>query len=251
MNKKDVDCINDIIKKIDDRAELGIGFCSSYKRLLVPTKGGEHSPALDNIRDLILSINKRECDKIIMHYSASNKMIFLDEIRNLLEYNELNRYIDIIFLSGEWYNARELMRIKELYKKIKIAIQLPVYRMDNTSISDVCCKLLEYVNVIDYASIDNSGGKGVEIDCNYSIELMNAMKKYDLDIQWLITGGLCGENIKKIVREVYLGTSIKFSVDAESKLRKAGDLCNQKVEEYVCNAIKSYKIILNSKGEYL
>lgn len=240
MDKDDVECINTLINLFSIEEELGLGFCSSYKRIVDRETGGTHSPALVYLVELINSLQRRKKDKIILHYSPSNYINFYDEVCNLMEYDNIKNYINILFITGIWPNLCDVKKIKQRYSNIDITIQLPLYRMDDLSISIVGNKLLEYEGCVEYVSIDNSGGRGIENNVDYSIQLINYMKKYDSRLKWFIAGGAYGRNVKNIIEKVFLGTSECISIDAESRLRHEGKLALEKVAEYVINANVAY-----------
>ena len=148
MDKDDVECINTLINTFSIEMKLGLGFCSSYKRILNRAKGGAHSPALVDLTGLINSLQMRNIDKIILHYLPSNYINFYDEICSLLEYDNIKNYINIIFITGIWPNPCDIRKIKKRYGNIHIAVQLPLYRMQDTSISFICNKLLDRKSVV-------------------------------------------------------------------------------------------------------
>lgn len=240
MDKDDVECVNTLFKTTSVEMKLGLGFCSSYKRLVDKTKRGTHSPALVDIIGLMNALERRNKDKIILHYSPSNYINFYDEVCSLLEFDHIRNYIDILFITGIYPNPNDIKRIKQRYGNIDITVQLPLYRMQNTSFPIICKKLLEYEKYVDYVSIDNSGGKGIENDVDYSIQLINYMKKYDR-LKWFIAGGVYGGNAKDIIEKVFLATSECVSIDAESRLRYEGKLSLNKVTDYVLNANAAYR----------
>ncbi len=96
-------------------------------------------------------------------------------------------------------------------------------------------KIVPYVPFIDYAIIDQSGGKGIPINAEMSRAVANELEKLDLGI--VFAGGLDAQRVPEIAGLI---RDYHASIDAEGHLMNMEDhLDNSKVTNYIKAGIKA------------
>lgn len=233
-----------------------LGFLMSYKYFFYP--GEYYSKLTRNVPpEFLFQIHDvlKEFPQIFttLHYYSKNKESFSREILWLLELwdfkkdsNEhaigdpigLREIIQGIQLNIKNPSLNEIKKIKELHPSLKI-----IYQYNDLSITPYSIK--DYGEYIDYILIDNSLGKGKNINL-YSKNIHNLYLALEKTFPRKIlgfAGGMNGENIEmRISRINELMGKFNYSIDSESKLRNSEDILDfDKVNLYISNFVKAIK----------
>jgi len=195
------------------------GILSSDKRLDNPFQEGTMSPAICNLSEALEAVPKWGLPTI--HYHTKEKEKLNSHIRAILTVDGIYYYglCKAVQLNVDWPPLDQINKILKEFTKLDLVLQLPRRATEGLSLKEIAKRSKEYDALVKYALIDSSGGKGVEFDLEYGIELMNALNEAMPNTRIGIAGGLDGGNVKSLVSEISKKYNEDFFIDAQGKLR--------------------------------
>ena len=198
-----------------------------------------------------MELSKDEALNAVHYASKTPGNIFSDmQVLFLRLYGRSNLYNSntcrAVQLNFAWPPVSELEKTLHNFPDLTMILQLPDKATSGLHPSKIARKLKEYEEVIDYALIDPSGGKGKEFSVNRAASLYTTIRDEMPRLLVGVAGGLndanAYDNISRFRDAV--GTT-SFSVDSESGLRiktdYIDDLDLMKVKNYVFGAAQALK----------
>lgn len=224
-----------------------IGFLLSYKTLSGQTTSNRRYSPLGRLPVLLEATDAYSFNTI--HYN-SNKMDDLGEqIKRIFKgqiYGDGLCYG--LQLNIPWPPIDQLIAAKKSLPNLKIIMQLSHRSLEGKLLTEVAKLLVEYSEVVSYALIDPSRGRGKIFQPQDIIPYYLAIKDHLPDLTIGVAGGFTGENVTKRCGNIIDLTGTKdFSIDAEGGLRDkltdeyGDDLYNpSKVASYIKEAAKFF-----------
>lgn len=217
-----------------------IGVLMSYKTL----EGKETNPRYPDKYDIPLILNAaKKRTFATIHYDSKNTERLSREIDVVLDIADWQ--CEGIQINQVWPSGSEIKRIKDEYPDIKLI--LGISQREGVSIDEMVSRVVSNYSCVDYLLIDNSRGRGIEMDVEQTAELYKKLRRAGVTATMGCAGGLSGENVYDLVCRLKnrLGTE-KFSIDAQVRLRdklsnmKDDDILNtQKALAYLEGAAKA------------
>ena len=217
-----------------------IGILVSHKTLNGQTVLNRRYPDFANVPSLLKITENYSFNTI--HYNSRQMDGLSDQIKGLfvggIYTDGLCRGIQ---LNIPWPPIKEISYVKRAFPDLKIIMQLSQTSLAGLSPRETTRLVAKYADMIDYALIDPSGGKGIPFNPRgvipYYLDLQEELPNLALGF----AGGFTGENVKKRCRELIdLVGADSFSIDAEGGLRDSisnaygDDIYNsQRVENYI------------------
>ncbi len=202
-----------------------------------------HSKRYPTIKDLfeLLHIAHNKVFTTI-HYNTKNPY-FANELISLLNintpYGKIEHLLNGIQLNISKPNPKEINIIKKSFPHISI-----IFQLNNSFIKDSRFQnsdtLVKFINInysdVQYILLDVSGGRGSNINLNFTSSLYNYFKRNNF-FNIGFAGGFNGTNIKDRIKKLRcLTNTYDFSIDAEGKLRDSNDNYSLiKAEVYIRN----------------
>ena len=224
-----------------------VGFLVSSKTLRGEEPKSSHIPNLryPNIRTLRARMQRAGRMKTMVHYSTKEPESLDVQVAQIFGY--LYREGENIYesnlcrmlqLNVAWPNPKLLEKIISRFPRMQIIQQLSARAMNGLTPEDITKKLLDYEDLISYVLIDPSGGRGVSLEIEKSLEIYKTISKGMRNVTLGFAGGLNGENVHDVVTSIgrALGHNL-FCIDAEGGLRDVGedvdDLNMRKTKKYI------------------
>ncbi|KYK26761.1 hypothetical protein AYK26_04780 [Euryarchaeota archaeon SM23-78] len=217
------------------RYEVMFGVLSSYKRIDDVNSEGKKSPCLSKLPEILQEIPSWGLPMI--HYYTPRKESLCTEILSLFTHDPLYdaNLCRAVQLNVDWPPLEHLNYIIKEFPELKIVLQLPPRATEGLGLEEIAKRAKEYDNLVKYALIDPSRGKGLDFEVQYSVELMSALNQAMPHTRIGIAGGFDADNVKKKVPLIKEKYQEDFFIDAQGRLRtedrKALDL--NKAERYI------------------
>lgn len=246
---EEVDAVNVIFQKNGFDQNFShlpmYGFIVTDKRLADMTKEGTQSPKFVDL-PLLASLSP-STTLPMMHYYTENKDHLADEIEQVFSYGGMYRSGDCraVQLNIDWPHLKQIEKIKTLFDKMAIVLQLPARAMEGKTATEIAHQAKDYDGFVSYALIDPSGGLGLDFDLERSLELMNSLYHAMPNTQIGVAGGFSGENVEERIRALRGRYIEPFCIDAQGKLRDdhdKGKLDFEKVQQYVQGAARVLRL---------
>ncbi len=187
---------------------------------LIPRAGERIKyPALDQIRQ-IFGVTQGKAFNTL-HYHTYRESDLTQQLEQLLDRSHLysDRLCDGVQLNLRWPPVDTVEKTKKTFPDLKIILQLgPSVLTEGPE--DIVTKLTPYVDLIDYALIDPSGGRNRVFQINTVAPLHNQIRKAHPDLPLAFAGGFNTRNVRTRLW-VLLQTvaTSNFGIDAEGGLR--------------------------------
>jgi hypothetical protein len=140
-------------------------------------------------------------------------------------------------LNLTWPDVRALEEYKKLFDENYLVLQIgkrAFERIGNNPLNLVA-KLKDYQGLVDYVSLDMSGGQGLNLNCLMMRDYLMCLYDNDLPFNYCVAGGLSAKSL-----DSFAGLFEEFnelSIDAESNLRDQEDKLDILIaQEYLCKA---------------
>jgi len=216
-----------------------VGILASYKTLNKIRIENKRYPELRLISELTKEMKSGTFRTI--HYNTRDFESLAEQISRLIYSPYHKRSLDGIQLNMIYPPINQIEKIKKEFPKLEIIFQANSGVLNSGSEKEVAKSIKNYNGLIDYILIDASGGKGENLNIQYSTNLANEIKYLNPNINIGFAGGFKGSNAKANCRNLISKCeNFSFSIDAEGGLRdklseKYGDdlLNMNKVKEYI------------------
>lgn len=219
-----------------------IGILASYKTLNKIRIENKRYPELRLIPEL--TENMKSGTFRTIHYNTRDFESLAEQISRLIYRPYNKRSIDGIQLNMTYPPTNQIEKIKREFPKLEIIFQANSEVLNSGTKKEVAKSIKNYNELINYVLIDASGGKGENLNIQYSADLANEIKDLNPNINIGFAGGFKGSNVKVNYHDLTNKCKdFAFSIDSEGGLRdklseKYGDdlLSMNKVKEYIQSA---------------
>lgn len=224
-----------------------IGILAFYKTLNKIRVENKRYPELRIIPELLNEMKTGTFRTI--HYNSKETDSLSEQVYELAHKSYYKNLLDGLQLNITYPPISHIEKIKRIFPRLKIIFQANAGVLNSGSKEEIAKNIKEYGKLINYVLIDASGGKGENLNIQYSADLANEIKEFSPDINIGFAGGFNGSNVKKNFGNLSCKCKdFAFSIDAEGGLRdklseKYGDdLLNiDKVKEYIKSASSVFR----------
>lgn len=177
----------------------------------------------------------------MIHYSTKEPDSLSDQVKQIFEDIYEEGLCRAMQMNIVWPDIKQVTEVKRRYPEMQLVFQASFRAMEGKSPKELADRISAYGDLIDYALIDPSGGRGEPFDVKSSVAVYSELKQKCPGLRIGFAGGLTGEDVSDKVKEVVekVGAS-DFCIDAEGGLRDkitpayGDDLLNmQKVRAYL------------------
>lgn len=238
--------INEGLTQPDSTHTGMVGLLVSPGTLRHPTIGTVKHPALAAIRQIFEATNGKAFNTL--HYSTYDESRLSQQLQTLLDPTGLyaDQLCQGIQLNIAWPPPAEVEKTRGMFPDIKIILQLGPRVLSEKSAEDIAAGLLPYKELIDYALIDPSGGRGMIFETKTVTPIYNHIKDVYPDLPMVFAGGFNARNVRT---RIWLISQLigprdfgDFGIDAEKGLRvqkwsqDTTDISIEKTTRYIRNA---------------
>lgn len=173
----------------------------------------------------------------MVHYNSREHDTLAEQVEQVFEklYDSPDgeRLCRAVQLNVVWPKVEQVKRMKTHLPELQIVLQLSQAAMEGYTPGDIAARVREYGNVLSYVLIDPSGGRGLEFDQHYSVQVYRALRAGEQEFTIGFAGGFSPRNVERRVRAIIKQVGHRdFCIDAEGALR---DKLSQKYGDDVLN----------------
>jgi hypothetical protein len=202
-----------------DRSHLPMqGFLVSAKTLSGESTTNRRYPPVAKLPELLASSGIETLRMI--HYNSRQTDSLSKQIQILFDPLYNSALCRSLQLNIPWPPIAEIGKIKESFADLLIVLQISRGMLDADRAQTLAKKVEDYRDLISYALIDPSGGRGERFDLDQSVTLFLELNSKFPDLTVGFAGGLNDENVAQRAQALKsaIGSS-NFSLDVEGGVR--------------------------------
>lgn len=195
-----------------------LGFLISYKTLNGQPTPNRRYPPVSALSELLQATEGKVLTMI--HYNSKEMDSLSDQVAQIFDGIYEKGLCRAIQLNIVWPDLSQVAKIKEQYPEMQIVFQASHTAMDGKTPTQITTGIKTYGNLISYALIDPSGGRGIPFDLESSVAIYSELREQCPDLTIGFAGGFTGENVAPRLKEILQQIGeINFCIDAEGGLR--------------------------------
>ncbi len=197
-----------------------VGLLASQRTLSSRATSGERYPNIPLVREIFTVTQGITFNTL--HYTTSTPDDLSRQTDLLIGRTGLyaDRLCDGIQLNLAWPPPQEIARIRDSFPNLKVILQLGPRVLSEKTPEAIAEGLSAYEELIDYALIDPSGGRGMIFETNRVTPIHNQIRDAFPSLPVVFAGGFDAKNIRTRLWLLFQAVgSSNFGVDAEQGIR--------------------------------
>lgn len=229
--------INESTSTTQQLGMLALGILVSQKTGLLntPNRHGAIYPLAEQVKDILLvrdNVNSQELWDaeplpLIIHYNTDVTVLAGAEVKQILnkiisspDDHKVKRTIWGVQVNGlDFVDAGGLHHIKEFDENINVIMQINRDLLDRYHPEGLAHEVVRKSGFVDWVWLDPSGGLGKELDADFILEYVKALREISPSTRVGVAGGLTAKNLSEVIGPL-LEYDNQLSWDAQSSVMR-------------------------------
>jgi hypothetical protein len=195
-----------------------LGFLVSYKTLNGQATQNRRYPSANSLPELLKATDRQVLTMV--HYNSKEIDTLSNQVAQIFDGVYEDDLCQAIQLNIVWPDISQVARIKQQHPNMQIVFQASHKAMYKKTPNQIAKGVQDYKDLISYALIDPSGGRGMPFDLESSVAIYSELREQCPNLTIGFAGGFSGENVAPRLKEILEQIEEdKFCIDAEGELR--------------------------------